>query len=247
MLFWTKAFYGYNEKDVIEFYQKLDTSEALTNEKIKAKVNGKTIVVDIDAIAKYLHYDRPERDMVNYPRAESIDSDVIVNDLYSTVPNVGVPPHKPGKFRDTYQILNQVVHYNLYPRGAENKPSKKSAKVMYAIMNDADYRADWAKFIFGQIVDFKGDTFGTARLPFPCMIFAFLRQKGISNGVYEKLKEPSPGIITKVVLVKSKSQSKATAAGTSTGPSAPIPPEPSLWSVPDPKASKESIWRKLCC
>ncbi|KAG5552870.1 hypothetical protein RHGRI_010844 [Rhododendron griersonianum] len=80
------------------------------------------------------------------------------------------------------------------------------------------------------------------------MITAFLRQKGISKGVYEKLEEPSPGIITKAVLVKSKSQSKAAVAGTSAGPSAPsVPSEPSLWSVPDPKASKESIWRKLCC
>ncbi|KAG5536410.1 hypothetical protein RHGRI_023993 [Rhododendron griersonianum] len=114
-------------------------------------------------------------------------------------------------------------------------------------MNDAEYKADWAKFIFEQIVDFKGDTFGTARCPFPCMITAFLRQKGIERGEYEKLEPPSPGVITPAVVVKSKSQSKAAAVGTSAGPSSSAPPEPSLWSVPDPKASKESIWRKMCC
>ncbi|KAG5556771.1 hypothetical protein RHGRI_007141 [Rhododendron griersonianum] len=74
-------------------------------------------------------------------------------------------------------------------------------------MNDADYRADWAKFILA----------------------------------------PSPGVITPAVLVKSKSQSKAAPAGTSAGPLSSVPTEPSLWTVPDSKASKESIWRKRCC
>ncbi|KAG5556770.1 hypothetical protein RHGRI_007141 [Rhododendron griersonianum] len=97
-------------------------------------------------------------------------------------------------------------------------------------MNDADYRADWAKFILGQIVDFKGDTFCTARCPFPCMITTFPRQKGISKGVYEKLEPPSPGVITPAVLVKSKSQSKAAPAGTSAGPLSSVPTEPSLWT-----------------
>ncbi|KAG5528342.1 hypothetical protein RHGRI_029122 [Rhododendron griersonianum] len=82
LLFWTKSLRGYNEKGVIEFYKKLDTSEALTKEKIKSKVNGKTIEVGVAEIAKYLKYERPAGDLINYPRAESIDSDVIVNDLY---------------------------------------------------------------------------------------------------------------------------------------------------------------------
>ncbi|KAG5524268.1 hypothetical protein RHGRI_008611 [Rhododendron griersonianum] len=77
LLFWTKSLRGYNEKGVIEFYQKLDTSEALTKEKIKSKVNGKTIEVGVAEIAKYLKYERPAGDLINYPRAESIDSDVI--------------------------------------------------------------------------------------------------------------------------------------------------------------------------
>ncbi|KAG5556861.1 hypothetical protein RHGRI_007197 [Rhododendron griersonianum] len=70
LLFWTKSLAGYNEKGVIEFYQKLETSEALIEEKIKSKVNGKTIVADVVAIAKYLRYERPAGDLINYPRAE---------------------------------------------------------------------------------------------------------------------------------------------------------------------------------
>ncbi|KAF7130700.1 hypothetical protein RHSIM_Rhsim10G0133900 [Rhododendron simsii] len=210
--FWTRSLLGYNATGVIEFYQNLDISEALTNGTITSKVNNKRIVVDAVAIAKYLKYKRPPGDLLNYPRAEPLDTDMIIHDLYSTIPKVGVPPHIPGKFKDIYRVLNQIVHYNLYPRGAENKPSKKSAEIMYVFMNEA-----------------------------------FLRDKGISKGPYEKLDPPSPGAITKAVLVKSKSQSKAASAGTSAGPSASAPPEPSLWSVPDPKASKESIWRKLCC
>ncbi|KAF7127062.1 hypothetical protein RHSIM_Rhsim11G0026200 [Rhododendron simsii] len=203
--FWTRALPGYNAAGVIEFYQNLDISEALTNGIVKSKVHNRRIVVDSGMIAKYLRYDRPPGDLLNYPRSEPLDTDMIIHDLYSVIPKVGVPPHVPGKFKDIYRVLNQIVHYNLYPRGAENKPSKKSAR------------------------------------------FSFLRDKGISKGPYEKLDPPSPGTITKAVLVKSKSQSKAAAAGTSAGQSASAPPEPSLWSVPDPKASKESIWRKLCC
>ncbi|KAF7126872.1 hypothetical protein RHSIM_Rhsim11G0002300 [Rhododendron simsii] len=183
--FWTRALLGYNEVGVIEFYQNLDTSEALTNGKIKSKVHNKKIVVDAVAIAKYLRYERPKGDLVNFPRSKPIDSDVINNDLYTTIPSIRVPPHKPGKFKDIYRVLNQVVHYNLYPRGAENKPSKRSVETMYAFMNDAEYRADWSRFIFEQI------------------------EKGISKGPYEKLDQPSPRVITKAVLVKSKSQSKA--------------------------------------
>ncbi|KAG5536405.1 hypothetical protein RHGRI_023993 [Rhododendron griersonianum] len=165
--------------------QNLDTSEALAKGKISSKVNNKKIVVDAKIIAQYLKYGRPEGDLVNYPRAEPIDSNEILNDLYTTIPNVGVPPHRP----------------------AENKPSRRSAEILYTFMNDAEYKADWAKFIF----------------------------------------EQTPGVITPAVVVKSKSQSKAAAVGTSAGPSSSAPPEPSLWSVPDPKASKESIWRKMCC
>ncbi|KAF7148667.1 hypothetical protein RHSIM_Rhsim03G0113600 [Rhododendron simsii] len=245
--FWTRALLGYNAAGVIEFYQNLDISEALTNGIVKSKVHNRRIVVDTGIIAKYLRYERPPGDLLNYPRSEPLDTDMIIHDLYSVVPKVGVPPHVPGKFKDIYRVLNQIVHYNLYPRGAENKPSKRSAEILYAFMNENEYKADWVNFIFEQIVDFKGDTFGTARCPYPCMITAFLRDKGISKGPYEKLDPPSPGTITKAVLVKSKSQSKAAAAGTSAGQSASAPPEPSLWSVPNPKASKESIWRKLCC
>ncbi|KAF7151554.1 hypothetical protein RHSIM_Rhsim02G0210000 [Rhododendron simsii] len=245
--FWTRSLRGYNEAGVIEFYQNLNIGEALAKGQVKSKVNKKTIVVDANGIAKYLDYQRPDGDVVNYPRAEPIDSDAVHHDIYTAIPNQGVPPHKPGKFTDLYRVLNQVLHYNLYPRGAENKPSKRSAEIMFAFKNESEYRADWARFIFDQIVDFKGDTLGNARCPFPCMITQFLRDKGVDKGPYEKLEPPSPGIITKAVLTRSKSQSKSAAAGTSAGLSVSVPPEPSLWSVPDPKATKESIWRKLCC
>ncbi|KAF7151792.1 hypothetical protein RHSIM_Rhsim02G0147700 [Rhododendron simsii] len=142
---------------------KLDISDVLTSGKIKSKVNGKTIVVDVPAIAK-------------------------------------VPPYKPGRFRDTYRVLNQVVITICIPEELRISHQERVR-----------------------------------------------RQKGISKGVYEKLEEPSPRIITKAVLVKSKSQSKVSTTGTSAGQSASIPSEPSLWTVPDSRASQESIWRKLCC
>ncbi|KAG5553482.1 hypothetical protein RHGRI_011380 [Rhododendron griersonianum] len=63
LLFWTRALLGYNEAGVIEFYQNLDTSEALAKGKIKSEVNNKKIEVDAKAIAKYLRYGRPEGDL----------------------------------------------------------------------------------------------------------------------------------------------------------------------------------------
>ncbi|KAG5535048.1 hypothetical protein RHGRI_022980 [Rhododendron griersonianum] len=46
LLFWCRALFGYNAAGVIEFYQNLDTSEALAKGKISSKVNNKKIVVD---------------------------------------------------------------------------------------------------------------------------------------------------------------------------------------------------------
>ncbi|KAI8526450.1 hypothetical protein RHMOL_Rhmol13G0308400 [Rhododendron molle] len=245
--FWTRALRGYNKAGVIEFYQNLNMSEALTKGKIKSKVNKKNIVVDANLIANYLKYERPPADLVNYPRAEDTDSAVVQADMYTTVPRTGIPPHKPGLFKDLYIVVNQVLHYNLYPRGAENKPSRKSAEILYAFVHDDEFTADWAEFIFAQMVDFKGDTLNKARCPFPCMITQFLRDKGIEEGPYEKMEPLSPSIIDKSVLNRSKSHSKAVRAGTSAGPSASVSFDQSLWAVPDPKASEKSLMRKLCC
>ncbi|KAI8534882.1 hypothetical protein RHMOL_Rhmol10G0131400 [Rhododendron molle] len=139
--FWTRSLRSYNEAGVIAFYQNLNISEALAKGKIKSKVNNKNIVVDAGVIAKYLSYERPAGDLVNYPHADLVDTNAINHDMYTAIPCVEVPPHKPGWFKDLYRG-NLVLHYNLYPHEAENKLSRKSAEIMYAFMNGAAFKAD---------------------------------------------------------------------------------------------------------
>ncbi|XP_058220236.1 uncharacterized protein LOC131330619 isoform X1 [Rhododendron vialii] len=239
--FWTRSLDGYNAKGVIEFYQKMNIENVLATGKITSKVANKVIEVDACTIAKYLKYIRPAPEVTNYPQPEPIDPDDINQALY-TNPNDASLPHKPGKFRDVYRVLNQALHYNLYPRGTESKPSKKSAELLYVFMHD-NYVMDWAKCIFEQLVDFKGNTIGSARMPFPCMITGILKDQGVRGSQYAKLDQPSPGDITLSVLEKSKSQSKASGAG----PSVPAPPKGSLYTMPRPRAPLESWLRKIFC
>ncbi|KAF7140883.1 hypothetical protein RHSIM_Rhsim06G0156400 [Rhododendron simsii] len=213
----------------------------LATGKITSKVANKVIEVDASTIAKYLKYIRPAPEAINYPQPEPIDPDDVNQALY-TNPNHASFPHKPGKFRDVYRVLNQSLHYNLYPRGTESKPSKKSAELLYVFMHD-NYVMDWAKCIFEQLVDFKGNTIGSARMPFPCMITGILKDQGVRGSRYAKLDQPSPGDITLSVLEKSKSQSKASGAG----PSIPALPKGSLYTMPGPRAPLESWLRKIFC
>lgn len=91
--------------------------------KITSRVGGKDIEITPANIATYLKYKRPPPASVNYPRKdESIDLQVVNEALYRDPAEAQIP-HVPRKFKGSYSFLNKVIHFNLYPRGTEHKPS----------------------------------------------------------------------------------------------------------------------------
>ncbi|KAF7113877.1 hypothetical protein RHSIM_RhsimUnG0105600 [Rhododendron simsii] len=239
MNFWTRRLEGYNIVCVIEFYQNMRTPptgfETSNTARIVSRVGGKDIMIDPFVIAKYLGYERPAPETVNYPRDEEIDDGLINNVLYTNPKNAKIP-HVVGEFRDDIRVLNKAFHHNLYPRGLEHKPSRKSGELMYAFMNSR-LVVDWAKFIFHQLIDFKNSTISTARMPFPCMITTICKQQGVKGNDYKKMERLDPGPITGAFLKKSKPRS-----GILKGSSKAF-----LTTKPGPKEKKDSMWNKLFC
>lgn len=110
---------GYN----IEFYKnmKIPSLEDEDNDdaKITSKIGRISIEVTSGFIAHLLNYHQPPASDVNYPDEEYVNGDEMVQELY-TYPRDVKLPHVPGKFKDDYRMVNQLVHYNFNPRGTEN-------------------------------------------------------------------------------------------------------------------------------
>ncbi|KAF7150506.1 hypothetical protein RHSIM_Rhsim02G0091300 [Rhododendron simsii] len=183
MNFWIRRLEGYNIVCVIEFYQNMRTPptgfETSNTARIVSRVGGKDIMIDPFVIAKYLGYERPAPETVNYPRDEEIDDGLINNVLYTNPKNAKIP-HVVGEFRDDIRVLNKAFHHNLYPRGLEHKPSRKSGELIMI---------------------------STARMPFPCMITTICKQQGVKGNDYKKMERLDPGPITGAFLKKSKPRS----------------------------------------
>ncbi|KAF7148718.1 hypothetical protein RHSIM_Rhsim03G0044100 [Rhododendron simsii] len=214
MNFWTRRLEGYNIVCVTEFYQSMKTPPVGFETSNTARITSKS---------------------VNYPRDEKIDDGLINNVLYTNPKNAKIP-HVVGGFRDDIRVVNAAFHHNLYPRGLQHKPSRKSGELMYVFMN-SKLVVDWAKFIFNQLIDFKNDTISTARMPFPCMITTLCKQQGVKGNDYKKMERLDPGPITSTFLKKSKSRSSTSKESS----------KAFLTTKPGPKEKKDSMLNKLFC
>ncbi|KAF7154766.1 hypothetical protein RHSIM_Rhsim01G0159700 [Rhododendron simsii] len=111
MNFWTRRLEGYNIVCVIEFYQNMRTPptgfETSNTARIVSRVGGKDIMIDPFVIAKYLGYERPAPETVNYPRDEEIDDGLINNVLYTNPKNAKIP-HVVGEFRDDIRKMERL-------------------------------------------------------------------------------------------------------------------------------------------
>lgn len=173
---------------------------------------------------------------MNYPRDERVALDVINQALY-TNPGDAKSPHVLGKFREKYRVVNQVVHYNINPRGTENKPSNEEGEMLYAFMNPK-FVCDWAKYIYGQMVDFKVYVALNTRMPFPCLVTKICLSQGVTSNKYASPELLGPGVINNTILMKSISQSK--------GPMN-VPGGEYLTTMPPKGDKKASWWKKLFC
>lgn len=182
---------------------------------------------------------RPSPKSVNYPiKDEMLDEQVVNRVLYSD-PSKASIPHVPENFKATVRFLNKVIHCNLYPRGTEHKPTRKSGEILCAFMTN-DLVVDWAMFIFTQLRDFRANTLTTASMLFPCMITSLCKEKGVEGEDYEKLEELSPGPFDDTFDEKSLSQTHA-------AKDKQVKSGDYLSTMPSKKENQSSWIKKLFC
>lgn len=187
-------------------------------------------------IAIVLNHCRPPAHTINYPQANYCTTDEI-NQAFYTNPADARDPHRLGKFKEEYKLINQVVHFNLNPQGIENHPSLKDGKLLYAFMQ-LDTVIDWSAFIFKQLIEFKANVSPSTRMPYPCLITKICRRHGVAGQKYLEKTRLEPGIINKNILTKSVTQSQVP-RGVLGGSY--------LTTMPPRNANKTAWYKKLFC
>ncbi|KAG5535458.1 hypothetical protein RHGRI_023282 [Rhododendron griersonianum] len=161
------------------------------------------VFVDVAEIATALDYQRPTGP-VNFPRPdETFDQNEIAGYLYEHRRNARIP-HWPGRFTTAYRFINQVICFNLYPRGREGAPQRSVGNLMYAFMGE-DTVSDWALYIFGQMCDFR-DAPNTLRMPFPCLVTKILRTRNVPGKRFYSNDDLLPGDLDSSFIHRSMAQ-----------------------------------------
>jgi len=205
--YWFEPNPGFNNALVEEFYKHMVVPEPghfLTpGARITSKIGATPVFIDVAEIAAALEYTRPTR-AINYPRPdETFNQDEVAKYLYANRKNARIP-HWPGRFKPEYRFLNQVICYNLYPRGREGAPQKSVGNLMFAFMEE-DTVSDWAVFIFGQMCDFR-DAPTTLRMPYPCLITQILRKRNVPGRRFYSNDEFVIGDIDSSIIQRSMAQ-----------------------------------------
>lgn len=221
MGFWFEPNPGYNTALVEEFYKNMVTPEAGTfmdpQARITSKIGNAPVFIDASEIALAWGYVRPTGP-TTYPKPESAFNDDEVNrHLYGDRRNARIP-HWPGRLTQDYRFMNQVVCYNLYPRGKEGAPQKYVGNLMFVFMS-ADTVCDWALFAFGQMCDFR-DAPTSLRMPFPCLISKILRSRVALARKYLSNDPLNPKDMDSSILTRSRAQVRAAEGSMLTPPPA---------------------------
>ncbi|KAG5542416.1 hypothetical protein RHGRI_022077 [Rhododendron griersonianum] len=191
--------------------------------RITSRIGNTPVFIDVAEIATALDYQRPTRP-VNFPRPdETFDQNEIAGYLYEHRKNARIP-HWPGRFTTAYRFINQVVCFNLYPRGQEGAPQRSVGNLMYAFMGE-DTVSDWALYIFGQMCDFR-DALTTLRMPFPCLVTKILRTRNVPGKRFYSNEDLLPGDLDSSFIQRSM----AHPTSSTPSPSPPSPPQPHLHS-----------------
>ncbi|KAG5535409.1 hypothetical protein RHGRI_023241 [Rhododendron griersonianum] len=170
---------------------------------ITSRIGNTPVFIDVAEIATALDYQRPTRP-VNFPRPdETFDQNEIAGYLYEHRKNARIP-HWPGRFTTAYRFINQVVCFNLYPRGRESAPQRSVGNLMYAFMGE-DTVSDWALCIFGQMCDFR-DAPTTLRMPFPCLVTKILRTRNVPGKRFYSNEDLLPGDLDSSFIQRSMTQ-----------------------------------------
>ncbi|KAH7834121.1 hypothetical protein Vadar_012885 [Vaccinium darrowii] len=254
---WLEPLRGYNLRCVREFYKNLDvvrSGDSNMPTKIRSKVSNKTIVVTPDTIAEYLQYERPDPEDTNYPDGEEMPETDLLDIIYAN-PGSGMRPILPSRFKEDIRVLNKAIHANLYPKGKDSKPTKTSLELIAAFV-DPGTVADWALYIFTQMIDFTENTKKNQSMWYPCMITALCHMQGVRGATYSNMEPLEPGVIDMGTVNQSLGQTRTKLqrrklGGLSTmfeasSSQAPPPAAParSRLHSPPPKGASVKAWVK---
>lgn len=233
MDYWFEENPGYNKALVLEFYKNMVVPDdiLIPGARITSSLGRIDVFMDADKIARVMGYQRPQGGF-NFPPTDEfpIDSEMVAEEIYENPRDYKVP-HVPGKLTNTYRVLNQVVCFNLFPRGSENKPQEYVGKILWALGQE-DTVCDWAMFIFGEMVATR-TAIKSSRLPFPCLLTRMFHAEGFRARPFAQMERLDPGTIGADFLARSSAQTRAV-------------PRP-LTSPPAKGASTKDWLKKIFC
>ncbi|KAH7862975.1 hypothetical protein Vadar_011729 [Vaccinium darrowii] len=224
----------YRKAMVRTFYSNMVVK--LKERQITSRVGEKTVVVTPDSIAEYLNYRRPAT--TTYPKewvmVHEKQLEILTDEPASYDEAKGKGRYIAGSLKSTYRTLNKFVHHNISPFSLEKTPTDKNGELLVVFGSETDI-VDWARWIWGEMKDFKDFGGLSANIPFPIMVTALCETAGCKATTGDKLEKGRPGPITLGSLKKSESVSK--------------PPRPEIIaaSLPTATASQDrnEQWSKI--
>jgi hypothetical protein len=209
MEYWFEPNLGYNKALVLEFYKNMlvPASSLTPGAMITSSIGRTEVFIDTEKIASIMGYHRPQGE-VTFPPAEDdpITPDDVAKEIYENPREYRIP-HVPGKLTPAHRILNQIVCFNLYPRGTENKPQESVGKILWALGMQHTV-CDWAQCIFAEMVATR-TAIKSSRLPFPCLLTRIFHREGFTGRPYAQLERLDPGTIGSDFLARSLGQIRA--------------------------------------
>ena len=211
--YWFDPNPGFNKALVVEFYRNMrlvyinDITEQ--GARIESRIGDNVVFMTVEKIAGALNYRRPEG-VCNFPRAveDPVPPNAVAHTLYEHSRHYKLP-HVTGKFDRSDRVLNQIVCFNIAPRGSETHPGKRTGEILWALGQDGTV-CDWALLMFCEMAAIR--TASThIKLPFPCTLTKIFHEEQIVGGQYYVRGNLDPGPIDSSYLVRSEAQVRAAA------------------------------------
>ena len=187
---------------------------------LKSKVKGKMILLTPTVIASYMGYQRPPTAEITYSREgyESPKGDGLAELVCTDLAAYRAKGHyTQGLLKPKFALMNKMVHYVLYPRGAEKTPKEEVIQLVYELYYGE--KIDISLFIWEFVSRFPDQCGNSSSLPFSAMITALCLSAGIKPAAREVCTPPPLGPISLQTFARSISQQAAVQR-----PRAPPPP-----------------------
>ncbi|KAH7846772.1 hypothetical protein Vadar_017967 [Vaccinium darrowii] len=198
----------YRKKMVKTFYENMVIHKPELE--IVSTVGGQRVVVTPNSIAEYLHYRRPDRDSITYPRRtweKPLNEQVHILTDDPNSYDIEDGKYVVGRLREKYRALNKIMHCNLTPFSNERIPSTQDGEMLVVFGSETDV-VDWARRVWNEIRDFRERGGARGKIPFPLMISALCEKAKCKPASGDELVPGSPGPITAGSWNKSKALSK---------------------------------------